>query len=92
MPTTKLLEKLLEIERSLGHADPLTIRAMLMEAQTELLRVEADVLQVMEDMHQLRERQERSATSALSPVSARAEKRVRTPVMTLTPVLATRTA
>jgi hypothetical protein len=74
MPTTKLLEKLLEIERSLGHQDNLTVRAMLMDAQLELLRVQADVIQVLEDMKELRERQERCATSALSPVSARAEK------------------
>jgi hypothetical protein len=77
MSTTKLLEALLEIERSVGHRDNLTIRAMLMEAQAELLRIEADVIRVMEDMHRLREHQERSATSALSPASARAEKPVR---------------
>lgn len=74
MPTTKLLEKLLEIERSLGRTDDLSLRAMLMEAQTEVLRVQAEVIQVLEDMQSLREQQERCAGSALSPVSARAEK------------------
>lgn len=33
MPTSDLLQKLLEIERSLGHRDNLTIRALLMDAQ-----------------------------------------------------------
>jgi hypothetical protein len=74
MPTTKLLETLLEIERSVGRADNLTIRSMVMEAQAEVLRVQADVIRVLEDMKMLREQQERMATTALSPVSARAEK------------------
>jgi hypothetical protein len=90
MPTTKLLEKLLEIERSVGHEDDLTIRSMLMEAQVEVLRVQADVIRVLEDINQLREEQERRATSALSPVSARGEKPVR-PMARLTK-LAARTA
>jgi hypothetical protein len=75
MPTTELMEKLLEIERAVGHKDNLTIRAMLMEAQVEVLRVQAGVIRVLEDINQLREQQERCATSALSPVSAREEKR-----------------
>jgi hypothetical protein len=70
MPTSKLLEKLLEIERSLGHADHLSIRAMVMDAQVEALRVQADVIQVLEDMTVLREQQERLPAA----VSARAEK------------------
>lgn len=74
MPTTELLEKLLEIERSLGHKDNVTIRSMVMDAQVELLRVQADVIRVLEDMSKLREQHERCATSALSPASARAEK------------------
>jgi hypothetical protein len=77
MPTTKLLETLLEIERALGHKDDLAIRAMLMEAQTELLRVQADVIRVLEDMNGLREQQERCVRSALSPVSARPGEPVR---------------
>ena len=32
MLTSLLLEKLLELERSVGHTDPLQLRAMLMEA------------------------------------------------------------
>jgi hypothetical protein len=74
MPTTKLLEKLLEIERSVGRMDNLTIRSMLMEAQNEVLRVQADVIEVLEDMKELQERHERVAASSLSPVSARAER------------------
>jgi hypothetical protein len=77
MPTTKLLEKLLEIERSLGHEDSLTIRAMLMDAQDELMRVEAAIIRVMEDMQQLRQQQERSAMPAVSSISARAERPAR---------------
>jgi hypothetical protein len=76
MPTTKLLEQLLDIERSVGYADNLTIRAMLMEAQAEVLRVQAGVIQVLEDIRELREQQERIASSALSPGSARAERPV----------------
>jgi hypothetical protein len=74
MPTTRLLEQLLEIERSVGYADNLTIRAMLMEAQAEVLRVQAGVIEVLEDIRELREQQEQVATSALSRGSARAEK------------------
>jgi hypothetical protein len=74
MPTTKLLEQLLDIERSVGYADNLTIRAMLMEAQAEVLRVQAGVIQVLEDIRELREQQEQIASSALSPGSARAER------------------
>jgi hypothetical protein len=74
MPTSDLLEKLLEIERSLGRKDDLTIRGMLMDAQVELLRVQAEVISVLEDMNKLREQQERYPRSALSPSSARAEK------------------
>lgn len=84
MPTTKLLEQLLEIERAVGHSDNLTIRAMLMDAQVEVLRVQADVIQVLEDMNQLRAQQERCTTSALSPASARAERSAR-PAMGLVP-------
>jgi hypothetical protein len=75
MPTTRLLEILLEIERRLGHTDPLVLRAMLMDAQAELLHLEADLICVLQEMYQMREQQARSATSALSPVSARAEMR-----------------
>jgi hypothetical protein len=85
MPTTKLLETLLEIERAVGHKDDLTIRAMLMEAQTELLRVQADVIRVLEEVKELRERQERYARSGVSPIPARAEWATRpTPVLART--------
>jgi hypothetical protein len=72
--TTVLLNKLLELERMVGRADEMTLRAKLMDAQTDVLRMQAEVIQVLEDMNQLRAQQERCATSALSPVSARAEK------------------
>jgi hypothetical protein len=77
MPTTKLLEKLLEIERSLRHTDDLRIRALVMEAQMELLQVQADMIRLLEDMGGLREQQERCPASAFSPVLARAEQEAR---------------
>lgn len=54
MPTTILMEKLLEIERSLGRVDALTLRAMLMDAQGLVVRLEEDVVRVLEELHQLR--------------------------------------
>ena len=52
---TMLLEKLLEIERSLGRVDPLTMRGMLMEAQAEALRMEQELIGALAEIHQLRE-------------------------------------
>jgi hypothetical protein len=54
MLTTILLEKLLEIERSLGRVDSLTLRGMLMEAQTQALRVEQELIGVLDEVHHLR--------------------------------------
>ena len=50
-----LLEKLLEIERSLGRVDPLTVRTMLMEAQTEALHMEQELIGALAELHQIRE-------------------------------------
>lgn len=71
MLTSLLLEKLLQIERSLGHVETTTLRRLLMEAEAEALRVQAETIQVMQDMERLREQYERCARSALSPASAR---------------------
>jgi hypothetical protein len=73
MLTSLLLEKLLQIERSLGHVETTTLRRLLMEAEAEALRVQAETIQVMQDMERLREQYERCARSALSPASARHE-------------------
>lgn len=58
MLTTKLLETLLNLERSIGHADHLTLRTMVMDAETQLIAIEKDVLSVFEELRLLRERQE----------------------------------
>jgi hypothetical protein len=73
MPSTELLEKLLKIERAVGHADDLELRAMLMEAQSDALRFQAQMLGVLTEITRLRDTSERRGQSALSPVNARAE-------------------
>ena len=73
MPSTELLEKLLKIEQAVGHADDLELRAMLMEAQGDALRFEAQMLSVLTEITRLRDTFERHGQSALSPVNARAE-------------------
>jgi hypothetical protein len=71
MRTNLLLEKLLQIERSLGHVEATTLRGLVMDAEAEALRVQGEMIQVMQDMERLREQYERCARSALSPGSAR---------------------
>lgn len=70
MQTTQLLDKLLEIERSVGHADAIAVRAMLLEAQTQLVLLERDLLIVLNEVHELRKRHrpvvERPAPAAAS--------------------------
>lgn len=73
-PSTNLLQKLLDIERSVGHADEMTIRTMLMEAESEAVRVQAELLRTLSEMARLRETYERNNYSALSPVDARPER------------------
>lgn len=58
MPTTKLLETLLQIERSLGRADHAALRNLLMDAQTEVLRIQRDSIEVMEELRRVRERRD----------------------------------
>ena len=74
MQTTQLLDKLLEIERSVGHADPIAVRAMLLEAQSQLVILERDLLIVLNEVHELRKRHrlvvERPAAAAASHVLA----------------------
>jgi hypothetical protein len=76
MTTTILLENLLKIERSIGYADNLAVRAMLMEAQSQVLQVQAEMVKTLREMQLQRQKYERCAASALSPVSARFENRV----------------
>lgn len=73
MLTSLLLEKLLQIERSLGRVEATMLRRLVMDAESEALRVQSETIQVMQDMERLREQYERCARSALSPVSARFE-------------------
>lgn len=74
MLTSLLLEKLLEIERRVGHADALEIRSMLMEAEADVLRVQAEMIEILRESARMREKYERCARSALAPVSARGER------------------
>jgi hypothetical protein len=71
MLTSLLFEKLLQIERSLGLVETTTLRRLLMEAEAETLRVQGEMIQVMQDMESLLELYERCGRSASSPVSAR---------------------
>ena len=57
MPTTRLLDKLLEIERAVGRADNMTLRTMIMDAQAHLLHIQRDVIMVLEEVRRLREEQ-----------------------------------
>lgn len=58
MSTTKLLETLLQIERSIGRADSNALRNMIMDAQVQVLKVQQDVLKVLEDARKAHERRE----------------------------------
>jgi hypothetical protein len=58
MPTTKLLETLLHIERSVGRAENATLRNLLMDAQNQLLLLQKESIQLLEQVQQLRERRE----------------------------------
>ena len=73
MLTTNLLEKLLEIERSIGRMDNTALRSMLMDAQVQLLHLEKDVIGVLEEVRGLRERQEPvvAVPAALARLEAR---------------------
>jgi hypothetical protein len=69
MLTSLLLEKLLEIERSVGHTDPLQVRAMLMEAEADVLQVQAEMIGLLQESARLREQCVGCDRPALSPVS-----------------------
>lgn len=58
MPTTKLLDTLLKIERSVGRADNATMRNMIMDAENQVLGIQQDVLRVLEELRQARAEQE----------------------------------
>jgi hypothetical protein len=80
MLTSLLLEKLLEIERSVGHTDPLQLRAMLMEAEADVLLVQAEMIGLLQESARLREQCVGCERPALTPVSApvKWKQRVRT--------------
>lgn len=54
MTTTLLLHNLLEIEQAVGNTEDLTLRAMLMKAQNQVLALEREHLQVLEEVCRLR--------------------------------------
>ncbi|HEX4066448.1 MAG TPA: hypothetical protein VHZ09_10540 [Acidobacteriaceae bacterium] len=64
MSTTKLLETLLTIERSIGRAENSALRNLLMDAQTEVLLLQKDAIRLLEEVQQLRERRETHTASA----------------------------
>jgi len=63
MSTTKLLETLLTIERSIGRAENSALRNLLMDAQTEVLLLQKDAIRLLEEVQQLRERREMHTAS-----------------------------
>lgn len=58
MSTTKLLETLLNIERSIGRVENTALRNLLMDAQTELLHLQKDAIRLLEEVRRLREMHE----------------------------------
>ncbi|HEX4037437.1 MAG TPA: hypothetical protein VHX37_05205 [Acidobacteriaceae bacterium] len=80
MLTTKLLETLLEIERSVGRAEPSTLRLKLMDAQTQVLELQKGTIRMLEELRDLRERREPQTSVAswrnvaLALAKAEAEK------------------
>lgn len=53
-----MLETLLQIERSIGRADSNALRNMIMDAQVQVLRVQQDVLKVLEEARKAHEQRE----------------------------------
>lgn len=58
MSTTKLLETLLQIERSIGRADSRALRNMIMDAQGQVLRIQQEFVEMLREVRELRERQD----------------------------------
>jgi hypothetical protein len=73
MPTTRLLDKLLEIERAVGRVDNTTLRTMIMDAEAHLLHIQRDVITVLEEVRRLRE--ERTPQVDIPQAVVYAEKR-----------------
>lgn len=67
MSTAGLLEKLIEIERVLGRVDALTVRGMLLDAESDVLCLQQEVMAMSAELRELRAKQE-SASRAPSPV------------------------
>ncbi|MGB7135129.1 MAG: hypothetical protein WBD46_07565, partial [Acidobacteriaceae bacterium] len=94
MLTTKLLETLLEIERAVGRAQPTALRVMLMDAQTQLLRLQKEHIRSLEELHTLRERREiqmpvgswRSVALALARAETEKEAAHDAEALTLAPI------
>lgn len=64
MLTTILLEKLLEIERQVGHADNLAIRKMPMDAEADVMRVHQELIETLEQLRRLGEQHKHCAQPA----------------------------
>jgi len=78
MLTTILLEKLLEIERQVGHADNLAIRNMLMDAEADVMQAHQELVELLEQVRRLREQQAgcaRKEGCVREPAARQAEKR-----------------
>lgn len=58
MPTTELLETLLHIERSIGRAENTALRTMIMDAESQVLRIQQEALRLLEELRRAREHQE----------------------------------
>jgi len=78
LTTTTLLEKLLEIERQVGHADNLAIRNMLMDAEADVMRAHQELVELLEQVRRLREQKAgcaRQEGCVREPAVRQAEKR-----------------
>lgn len=91
MPTTKLLETLLQIERSVGRAEPAALRRMLMEAEALVMEAHKNALEMLQELRELRERHHvhipvgswRAMAQALAKAEADKEKARATAVVTI---------
>jgi hypothetical protein len=91
MPTTRLLETLLQIERSVGRAEPTALRRLVMEAEGLVLEMHRDSLATLHELRELRERRDvqipvgswRAMAQALARAEAEKEKARAAAVVTI---------
>jgi hypothetical protein len=69
MDTAKLIEKLLEIEVSVGRVNTLAVQAMLRDAEDIALSMDYQLIQLLEENELLKQQMERIKRSSLHRLS-----------------------